>query len=601
MKKIYSFVLMATMLLIGTNAWADENTTLQNVQTAFGNATSITLNEVDGFGWLQFDGQLVFNQPDKHFVLDLGGLTLKMNNSDKVGILVERGTLEIKNGTITNVNNKTIDLIRVIGTTETGWDAANENTYSRLIVDANAHVVNNSLLASGTKYNALTIIENATKVGGKLYANGARIDVYGKANGYTYGIKVNGNVARPGDDADAAYVYIHKDAEVTAHSTNGGSVAAYSSGFALWRIEGTCSASTGLYVKGGQIEVANATITSEQNNQVVPTTGGKSGVNAGGSAIVIESNSNYPGDISVAISGTSTIQGAGGYAIEETLAANVSATEVEIISIQGGNLSGNAGAIIVDDKSDEKVTVAGGNIDGTIQVSGATVQSVSVEQFINGTTSGEEPDYTVTKTGTPSDNPTYSVTPNLSKVAIMNAYGFSTFSTNVGRKIKAADAENLKAYKAQYNNGELVLTQITGEDIIIPANNGVILWGANNESYSFEAVDNSSVLADNDLRPATAWEADYAEGNSTFFVLSGNMMYKWVGNGMKANKAYLKVAQPVYQAPARIRMVIAETEQETAVENVETETVKAQKFIENGQVLIQRGENVYNVQGQIVK
>ena len=600
MKKIYSFVLMATMLLIGANAWADD-TQLSDVQAAFGNATSITLNEESGFGWLQFDGQLVFNQPDKHFVLDLGGLTLKMNNSDKVGILVERGTLEIKNGTITNVNNKTIDLIRVIGTTETGWDAANENAYSRLIVDASATVNNNTLLASGTKYNALTIIENATKVGGKLYANGARIDVYGKANGYTYGIKVNGNVARPGDDADAAYVYIHKDAEVTAHSTNGGSVAAYSSGFALWRIEGTCSASTGLYVKGGQIEVANATITSEQNNQVVPTTGGKSGVNAGGSAIVIESNSNYPGDISVAISGTSTIQGAGGYAIEETLAANVSATEVEIISIQGGNLSGNAGAIIVDDKSDEKVTVAGGNIDGTIQVSGATVQSVSVEQFINGTTSGEEPDYTVTKTGTPSDNPTYSVTPNLSKVAIMNAYGFSTFSTNVGRKIKAADAENLKAYKAQYNNGELVLTQITGEDIIIPANNGVILWGANNESYSFEAVDNSSVLADNDLRPATAWEADYAEGNSTFFVLSGNMMYKWVGNGMKANKAYLKVAQPVYQAPARIRMVIAETEQETAVENVETETVKAQKFIENGQVLIQRGENVYNVQGQIVK
>ena len=600
MKKIYSFVLMATMLLIGANAWADD-TQLSDVQAAFGNATSITLNEESGFGWLQFDGQLVFNQPDKHFVLDLGGLTLKMNNSDKVGILVERGTLEIKNGTITNVNNKTIDLIRVIGTTETGWDAANENAYSRLIVDASATVNNNTLLASGTKYNALTIIENATKVGGKLYANGARIDVYGKANGYTYGIKVNGNVARPGDDADAAYVYIHKDAEVTAHSTNGGSVAAYSSGFALWRIEGTCSASTGLYVKGGQIEVANATITSEQNNQVVPTTGGKSGVNAGGSAIVIESNSNYPGDISVAISGTSTIQGAGGYAIEETLAANVSATEVEIISIQGGNLSGNAGAIIVDDKSDEKVTVAGGNIDGTIQVSGATVQSVSVEQFINGTTSGEEPDYTVTKTGTPSDNPTYSVTPNLSKVAIMNAYGFSTFSTNVGRKIKAADAENLKAYKAQYNNGELVLTQITGEDIIIPANNGVILWGANNESYSFEAVDNSSVLADNDLRPATAWEADYAEGNSTFFVLSGNMMYKWVGNGMKANKAYLKVAQPVYQAPARIRMVIAETEQETAVENVETETVKAQKFIENGQVLIQRGENIYNVQGQIVK
>lgn len=599
MRKFYSFVLMATMLLMGTNAWADENTTLQNVQTAFGNATSITLNEVDGFGWLQFDGQLVFNQPNKHFVLDLGGLTLKMNNSDKVGILVECGTLEIKNGTITNVNNKTVDLIRVLGTTETGWDAANENTYSRLIVDANATIENNTLLASGTKYNALTIIENATKVNGKLYANGARIDVYGNADGYTYGIKVNGNVARPSEDADAAYVYIHKDAVVTADYSGTGSVAAYSSGFARWRIEGTCSASTGLYVKGGQVEIASATITSEQSSQVTPTTGGKSGVNAGGSAIVIESNSNYPGDISVAISGTSTIEGAGGYAIEETLASNVDATEVEIISIQGGTLSGNAGAIIVDDKSDEKVTVAGGNFNGTIQVSGATVESVTVEEFINGSTKEpgqtQEADYVVTKTGQPDNNPTYKVEPNLSKVVTMNAYGFTTFSTGVNREINDINKSELKAYTAQYkNNGDLELTQITNGKI--PANSGVIFWGVANKTYSLEALASADALADNDLRPASAWESRN-EAN-TFFVLSGNLMYKYVGSAMKEHKAYLEVAAPIHAAPARMRMVIAEPQ---AVENVATEAVKAQKFIENGQVFIKRGEKVYNVQGQIVK
>ena len=589
---------MATMLLMGTNAWADENTTLQNVQTAFGNATSITLNEVDGFGWLQFDGQLVFNQPNKHFVLDLGGLTLKMNNNGNVGILVERGTLEIKNGTITNVNPKTIDLIRVIGDYNTGWDAANENTYSRLIVDADATIENNTLLAAGTKYNALTITENATKVNDKAYANGARIDVYGQPDGYTYGIKVNGSIKRPAEDADAAYVYIHSGAVVTADYSGTGSVAAYSSGFARWRIEGTCSASTGLYVKGGQVEVANATITSEQSSQVVPTTGGKSGVNAGGSAIVIESNSNYPGDIAVAISGQSTIQGAGGYAIEETVAANVTSTEVEIVSIQGGTLSGNAGAIIVDDKSDEKVTVAGGNINGTIEVSGTTeVVQKTVEDFINGTTPEDQvpdPDYNVVKGGT-EQNPTYQVTPNTAKVATMNAYGFSTFSSNVGRKIKTADAEaGLKAYTAQYNNGALVLTEIANG--IIPAGNGVILWGALNQSYSFEAVDNSSVLANNDLRPASAW-GDRDQAN-TFFVLSGNLMYKYVGNEMKDNKAYLEVAAPAHAAPARMRLVIAEPQ---AVENVATEADKAQKFIENGQVFIKRGERVYNVQGQIVK
>ena len=38
----------------------------------------------------------------------------------------------------------------------------------------------------------------------------------------------------------------------------------------------------------------------------------------------------------------------------------------------------------------------------------------------------------------------------------------------------------------------------------------------------------------------------------------------------------------------------------TAVDNVEAETVKAEKFVEDGQVYIRRGNEVYNLQGQKV-
>lgn len=619
MKKIYSFVLMAAMLLVGTNAWA-AGSLITDVQAAFDSetATGYQLQPNGDLEYLQFNGQLVFGQ-DKHFVLDLNGLTLKMNNNDKVGILVNRGTLEIKNGTITNVNGKTIDLIRVIGANTTGWNAANGNTYSRLIIDANAYVVNNSLITSGTKYNALTITENPTKVGGLSYANGARIDVYGTATstdddanvqGYTYGIKVNGSIKRPASDDDAAYVYIHSGALVTAHSTNSGSVAAYSSGFARWRIEGICSASTGLYVKGGQVDVASATITSAQSTAVAPTTGGKSGVDAGGSAIVIESNSNYPGDISVTVSGTSTIEGAGGYAIEETIASNVTNTEVEAISIQGGTLSGGTGAIIVDDKTADEVVVVGGTINGDVTIDnpqdpdpGKTTKTVSIEEFVNGTNNIDNPgqsdlDYIIHVTDATAEDPVqYIVEPNTTKVVTMNAYGWSTFSATVARDL----VSGLTAYKAAYSDEgdvqKLTLTEFSGT---IPAEEGVILYGEPNKTYSLNAkTTDPTNLLNNDLAPASDWSAMYAnKQNYDFYVLHDNQMYLYTGETMKANKAYLPIYKGSGDAPKRIQMVIAETQD---IENVEFEAVKAVKFIENGQVLIKRGEKVYNVQGQIVK
>jgi hypothetical protein len=77
--------------------------------------------------------------------------------------------------------------------------------------------------------------------------------------------------------------------------------------------------------------------------------------------------------------------------------------------------------------------------------------------------------------------------------------------------------------------------------------------------------------------------------------LKGDALYQYTGTEMPANKAYIQIAGS--SAPQRIRMVINGAQ---GVENVEA-TVKAEKFYENGQLFIRRGEHVYDLQGQIVK
>ena len=64
---------------------------------------------------------------------------------------------------------------------------------------------------------------------------------------------------------------------------------------------------------------------------------------------------------------------------------------------------------------------------------------------------------------------------------------------------------------------------------------------------------------------------------------------------MPANKAYLQIGGSA--APARIAFRF---NGEQGIEETEM-SVKAVKFIENGQIFIKRGEAIYNIQGQIVK
>ena len=184
---------------------------------------------------------------------------------------------------------------------------------------------------------------------------------------------------------------------------------------------------------------------------------------------------------------------------------------------------------------------------------------------------------------TPAPVTGYTVTPN--------AAGYATFSAAEATVIP----DGATAYTGTISGEVLVLNQITGG--YVPAGTGVIVAGVAGTPYNFAIYAGSVDAIGGNALKATA---TYNTSMKNVYVLKGNAFLEYVGtNALAANKAYIQLqAAGPNNAPARISLRFNGT---TAVENVEAEAVKAEKFIENGQVFIRRGEAVYNMQGQIVK
>lgn len=170
-----------------------------------------------------------------------------------------------------------------------------------------------------------------------------------------------------------------------------------------------------------------------------------------------------------------------------------------------------------------------------------------------------------------------------------NDKGWATFSYD--QDLVPVDATAQTLYKGAINGEVLSLDPVD----YVKAGEGVIVYGAPSTTYDFAVGNGSDDFSGNDLKATST----YSTSMQNVFVLKGDAFLEYVGtNALALNKAYIQLPQSGAGAPQRIRMVINET---TAVENVEVEAVKAVKFIENGQILIKRGEAVYNMQGQIVK
>ena len=171
-----------------------------------------------------------------------------------------------------------------------------------------------------------------------------------------------------------------------------------------------------------------------------------------------------------------------------------------------------------------------------------------------------------------------------------NEFGWATFSYDMD--LVPVDATAQVLYKGAINGEFLDLLTVAD----VKAGEGVIVNGAANTTYYFNEGTSTADFEGNDLHAT----ATYNTSMKNVFVLKGNAFLEYVGtNALAANKAYIQLpAEGPNNAPKRITMRFNGT---TAVDNVEAEAVKAEKFIENGQVFIRRGNEVYNLQGQIVK
>lgn len=177
----------------------------------------------------------------------------------------------------------------------------------------------------------------------------------------------------------------------------------------------------------------------------------------------------------------------------------------------------------------------------------------------------------------------------------INAQGYGTFSCAYPVQIAG-----VKAYKATINaqGDALECTEI--ENGLVPAGEGVLLYGEVGASVTATYVASAPAVSNNDLKATTLANGslkDINEVGEKVLVLSGNTFVPYAtGNPFVANKAYLTVAASA--KPFRIVF----NNQTTGISTVSAaKKVANAKFIENGRIVIIKDGAKYNVAGQVIK
>lgn len=237
MKKINYLVLMAAMMLIGTNAWATTHEVASDSQfeTAWKDAASgdvIKLTDAITLTKTMWLGTKNMNDASRKIEIDLNGYNLL--SSAQYAFLLTHGTLKISNsrpasgqvqGTYTyykkGVFSGSANLFYVTGSTNKDVDPSKDgvNYYTHLeicegVIVTQAHYdalitvaeengggeaqkERTTAIPSKPALTYITNVYGTSDTNGKAVAHGVRVDVKGTINGTKYGIKTNGNLGSP--------------------------------------------------------------------------------------------------------------------------------------------------------------------------------------------------------------------------------------------------------------------------------------------------------------------------------------------------------------------------------------------------------------------
>jgi hypothetical protein len=199
-------------------------------------------------------------------------------------------------------------------------------------------------------------------------AYGVNVIIEGKLNATKYGIKINGLVRKATgySEDNLPYVQVASTGEVLALPNSQNSIAIYSAGYGKFDIKGYVHGASGIYIKSGKVNVTDARVESDATVAYKQPQGKTSGVDACGSAIVVESNASYNGDQALQISGDSKISSTKGYAVEEIITTSKKG-KVDNITVDGGTfVAGEKGTIVVTlgtyTGTDGRLEIKGGNL-----------------------------------------------------------------------------------------------------------------------------------------------------------------------------------------------------------------------------------------------
>ena len=187
------------------------------------------------------------------------------------------------------------------------------------------------------------------------------------------GIYVNGNIKH---ENNTPIINLTNTTKIT--STGNG---IYSAGYAKYNINGAyiSGEESALGIKSGIFNIKNATLIGTGPDKT-PTSGNNNGINPSGTAIQIESNNGYKGDIELYIE-NGTIQSKNSNVIYEYTVNNTN-TKVKNITLSGGNYISNTNKPVFSLSNSFKST-------HNKFISGGTYSSNPSEYLKNGYTTTE--------------------------------------------------------------------------------------------------------------------------------------------------------------------------------------------------------------------
>lgn len=253
-------------------------------------------------------------------------------------------TLEIKKTVNINLNNHTIEAPEQIFFIQGGsLKLTGTGTIKETKPNYGAIVLKGSDDPTKTEFSTVTVDKDVTLEGW----SGIFI---GHNNKTAYGIQVNmnGTINAVNDinGGPGAGIYInghiqHKENQPIINLTNTSKITStgngiYAAGYAIYNINGAyiSGEESGLGIKAGVFNILDGTIIGTGEDKT-PTSGNNNGINASGTAIQMESNKGYKGDIELYIK-NGTIKSKNSNVIYE-YTVNNTPTKVKNISLTGGS------------------------------------------------------------------------------------------------------------------------------------------------------------------------------------------------------------------------------------------------------------------------